>query len=150
VRIDGAAFEMNRSLYITSSSYSGSTLLSFLLNTHPEIFTVGEMDGWNYGEDETFECSCGRILCECPFFRRVARAFADEGLPFDYRDFGTMYRLARSARFNRYLLGSLPASSSTRARIPIGCATCDGSTVWSCSCCTWCATRAASCCPIAS
>ena len=30
-------------VYILSPSYSGSTLLTFLLNTHPEIATIGEL-----------------------------------------------------------------------------------------------------------
>ena len=30
--------------YITSSSYSGSTLLSFILNSNPEISTISEFD----------------------------------------------------------------------------------------------------------
>ena len=67
-------------LYVSSSSYSGSTLLAFLLNTHPDIFSVSEMDGWPYGEKEAFRCSCGEILRECPFFRTVASDFAEHAL----------------------------------------------------------------------
>jgi len=101
---------MPKVLYITSSSYSGSTLLSFLLNAHPDIFTVGEMNGWNYGEDETFTCSCGKMLSECPFFLVIAEAFRRNGLSFDFRNFGTDYRLARNERVNRYLTAQLPAA----------------------------------------
>lgn len=101
---------MPKVLYITSSSYSGSTLLSFLLNSHPDIFTVGEMNGWNYGEDETFTCSCGKLLRDCPFFVVIAKAFRGNGLPFDVRNFGTDYRLAKSERVNRYLTAQLPGA----------------------------------------
>lgn len=102
---------MIRLLYITSSSYSGSTLLSFLLNAHPEIVTVGEADGWNYGQDEVFLCSCGAPLSTCPFFQTVAAAFREEGLPFDPRNFGTRYQLAGDARWNRYLTAEPPYAS---------------------------------------
>jgi hypothetical protein len=101
---------MLRVLFVTSSSYSGSTLLSFLLNTHPRIFTVGEMNGWNYGENETFKCSCGKVLSDCPFFRRISNAFRENDLHFDPRNFGTDYRLAESERLNRYLTGPLPGA----------------------------------------
>lgn len=104
---------MIRFLYIASSSYSGSTLLSFLLNAHPDIFTVGEMDGWNYAPNTVFPCSCGAPLSECEFFRRIAAAFRREGLPFDPREFGTRYTLARSPRWNRYLTAELPRIGST-------------------------------------
>lgn len=95
-------------LYIASSSYSGSTLLSFLLNTHPAICTVGEMDGWNYGKNETFLCSCGKPLHSCAFFQVIAAAFAQHQLPFDVRDFGTRYTLVANDRLNRYLTTGLP------------------------------------------
>lgn len=100
-------------LYVSSSSYSGSTLLAFLLNTHPDIFSVSEMDGWPYGEHEAFRCSCGEILRECPFFKTVASDFAAAGLPFDFRDFGTRYQLARHDRLNRALTAELPRLGST-------------------------------------
>ena len=102
-----------RMLYLTSSSFSGSTLLSFLLNAHPKVFTAGEMDGWNYEEDTTFLCSCGAILRECPFYLRIAGVFHEQGLPFDFREFGTAYRLGSNPRWNRYLTGALPLLRST-------------------------------------
>lgn len=95
-------------LYITSSSFSGSTLLAFLLNTHPDIFTISEMEGWNYGENEDFYCSCGNSLNECPFFNQVAQAFQEEGLPFTWSNFGTAYRLVSNERLNRYFTKNLP------------------------------------------
>lgn len=113
---------MTRVLYIASSSYSGSTLLAFLLNTHPHIFTVGEMEGWHYGEQEKFRCSCGAALSDCPFFQDIAHAFATDGLRFDFRDFGTAYRLAAHPRIDRYLTAALPlVSSPTLAQLRDAC-----------------------------
>lgn len=98
-----------RVLYIASSSFSGSTLLSFLLNTHPRITTVGEMEGWKTADPESFRCSCGEVLKVCPFFRRMADAFDRANLPFRMpNDFGTGYRLVDDIRLNRYLTEALP------------------------------------------
>jgi len=104
---------MMKVLFITSSSFSGSTLLSFLLNTHPGIATVGEMEGWRTADLETFRCSCGELLKACPFFTSMARVFAQNGLPFDPRDFGTGYRLVSNLRINRYLTEAVPVIRST-------------------------------------
>jgi Sulfotransferase family len=99
----------HRVLYIASSSFSGSTLLSFLLNSHTRITTVGEMEGWKNANPESFRCSCGKVLKVCPFFHRIADAFSSARLPFHMpNDFGTGYRLLDNTRLNRYLTEALP------------------------------------------
>ncbi len=95
-------------LYVASSSYSGSTLLSFLLNIHPEIFTVGEMDKLHFIEDKSFKCSCGELLESCPFFIQIINAFNEDNIHSNFRKYGTAYRLVENERFNRYLTGGLP------------------------------------------
>lgn len=90
-------------LYVTSSSYSGSTLLAFLLNAHQDIVSVSEMDGWRYNENETFLCSCGKALKECKFFQYIYESFKKRGLNFDFRNFGTAYRLSDIDIVNRWL-----------------------------------------------
>jgi hypothetical protein len=100
-------------LYVASSPYSGSTLLAFLLNGHPDIFTVGELDGWNYAEGAAFRCSCGSPIQQCPFFATIAGAIRREGLPFEFREFGTRYRLAHARWLNRYLTKHLPLVRSS-------------------------------------
>ena len=57
-------------IYITSASFSGSTLLTFLLNTHPEIATIGEMKGDSM-DVERYRCSCGDPIGRCPFWQRL-------------------------------------------------------------------------------
>ena len=104
---------MAKLIYIACSSFSGSTLISFLLNLHPDIFTVGHMTGWRYGADSEFRCSCGARLHECPFFRHIAHSFRENGLPFDFTNFGTEYRLAESQLPNRYLTAGLPLIDNT-------------------------------------
>jgi hypothetical protein len=105
----------SRLLYVTSSSYSGSTLLAFLLNTHPGIFTVSEMIGWDFEDGEEFRCSCGATLDRCPLFVSIAKAFADHGLPFRTNRFGTAYQLVADERLNRYLTTNLPRSRNSTA-----------------------------------
>lgn len=95
-------------LYVTSSSYSGSTLLAFLLNTHPQIFTVSEMIGWDFRDDQDFHCSCGESLDRCAFFTKVARTFWEHDLPFKINRFGTAFQLVDNERLNRYLTAGLP------------------------------------------
>jgi hypothetical protein len=104
---------MKTLLYISASPYSGSTLLSFLLNTHPEIVTIGHATGWEFPPEETFFCSCGQPIENCPFYSEVRRRFDAERLPFDYRDFGNRYVLSRNARINRLLIGRLPFAAHT-------------------------------------
>jgi hypothetical protein len=73
--------------YIASPSYSGSTLLTLLLATHPQIATVGELKGRLYAAREVpRRCSCGRALRECPFWNALARRLAAEGEPCDLGD----------------------------------------------------------------
>jgi len=99
-------------LYIACSSFSGSTLLSMMLNTHPDIATVGHSMGWSFESEEDFRCSCGSPLAECPFWNNMAEAFARNGLPFSFSHFGTRYQLAESERLNWYLTRRLPLVAS--------------------------------------
>ena len=59
-------------VYIASPSYSGSTLLTFLLNAHRDVATMGELK-WGPIDLETYCCSCGELLTACPFWQDVAR-----------------------------------------------------------------------------
>lgn len=84
-------------VYIASPSYSGSTLLTFLLNTHPRLATIGELK-WGDIDLETYACSCGRLLRACSCWEHVATAVRGEGLPFDLARPPTDFR-CRSAPF---------------------------------------------------
>lgn len=105
---------MTKLLYITSSSYSGSTLLAFLLNTHPGIFTVSEMVGWHFNDNEDFRCSCGERIHDCPFFKTIAAAFQTHGIPYKPNDFGTAFKLSGNERFNSYLTKNFPFYTSSK------------------------------------
>lgn len=94
-------------MYLTSSSYSGSTLFTFLVNQHPELFTIGELEGWDYG-DSQYHCSCGTLIDECVFFQYIRENYRKKGLAFSTRNFGTRLRLAGNSRINRYLTCAIP------------------------------------------
>jgi hypothetical protein len=85
---------MNDLLYLTSSSYSGSTLVTFLLATHPQVATVGELKATSMGDVEEYKCSCGILIRSCPFWARVTQELVRRGTSFDVASFGTHFALA--------------------------------------------------------
>jgi hypothetical protein len=74
-----------RFLYVAGTSYTGSTLLSLLLNLHPQIVSVGEMTGPFRGvaDRSEYPCSCGAKMSECPFWTAVGEEMERRGLQFD-------------------------------------------------------------------
>ncbi len=69
-------------VYIASPSFSGSTLLTFMLKAHPELATIGELK-WADLDLETYTCSCGALLRECGFWRQVVAGMAARGIAFN-------------------------------------------------------------------
>jgi len=79
--------------YILSPSYSGSTLLTFLLARHPQIATVGELKATRFGSDiNEYPCSCGCLFLECPFWRKVEERMRQKERDFSLRGFETYFR----------------------------------------------------------
>lgn len=68
-------------LYILSQRYSGSTLLSFLLATHPDVSTIGERRKFYNKSIKTAEfahhkarhCSCGELFENCPYLNEIKK-----------------------------------------------------------------------------
>ncbi|MEN8185411.1 MAG: sulfotransferase [Myxococcota bacterium] len=89
---------MSRLLYLVATGYSGSTLLAFLLNAHPQIASVGEATGpFDLWEDQrTYPCSCGKILADCEFWRRISAEMETRGVAFGPGHWDLRFRLARS------------------------------------------------------
>lgn len=96
---------MTNFVYLMGHGYSGSTLLTFLLDSHPRIATVGEMAIAERSKvsPKEFLCSCGERIGDCAFWRRVSGEMGERGFPFDIRD-GSL--IARSADFATRLLGA--------------------------------------------
>jgi len=82
--------------YMIGTSYSGSTLLALLLDTHPKIVSIGEVANeirlgriGESGEIIEYSCSCGRPIRQCDFFRQIRERCAKEGVDLDLHDFQT-------------------------------------------------------------
>jgi len=78
--------------YILSPSFSGSTLLSFLLAGHPKIATMGELKATAWGDIDEYYCSCGELIQNCDFWKNVIKELSGQGIHFDLADFGTHFR----------------------------------------------------------
>jgi hypothetical protein len=64
--------------------FTGSTLLGFLLNAHPECASIGAATGLVARVDlATYACSCGAPFRECAFWRDVAARTRALGHPVD-------------------------------------------------------------------
>ncbi len=69
--------------YILAASHSGSTLLALLLDSHPEICSVGELKVGALGDLDNYLCSCRRKLLECPFWSNVREDMHEAGEEFE-------------------------------------------------------------------
>lgn len=90
--INGAAQPIFVSIQTTA--FSGATLLATLLAAHPEIATIGEMNGLIAREDPaTYLCSCGRRITVCAFWQAVGSEMHRRGQNFHAADFSTQFAL---------------------------------------------------------
>ncbi|MDZ7263412.1 MAG: sulfotransferase [candidate division KSB1 bacterium] len=96
-------------LYVVSASYSGSTLLAFMLGRHPQIATVGELSGPDskIPPDEQ-RCSCGEWLKQCPFWQRIEQIVTNRGIDFDILRQDKHFRISRSKLWHHLLTRPLP------------------------------------------
>ena len=100
--------------YITSSPYSGSTLLSFILNAHPRIATISEYDVMDdIKKNPDYLCSCGKKIRQCDFFLQLKERMEGSGFSFELDDMDMMYVLHSEERINRYLSQKLPIFNSS-------------------------------------
>lgn len=77
--------------YIASPSFSGSTLVTLLLNGHPKIATVGELK-WGDIDLESYRCSCGEKLTACSFWDFIRHRVESAGHDFDLQRPATDFR----------------------------------------------------------
>ena len=90
-------------VYLLAASHSGSTLLAFLLGSHPDVCTVGEIKATAMGEPSRYRCSCGAQILDCPFWQRVSEEMAARGRPFDVTNAGTDIRTGATPYVRRLL-----------------------------------------------
>ena len=89
--------------YLLSPSYSGSTLLTFLMGTHRQIATIGELKATSMGNVDEYVCSCGTPIRACSFWDRVTQTLRARGVEFDLASFGTHFRRHSHALQDRLL-----------------------------------------------
>lgn len=78
-------------LYILAPSFSGSTLLTYLLAQHSDISTIGELKATKMGDVSKYHCSCGSLINECGFWLAVKSRARAAGIDFSVEDFGTVF-----------------------------------------------------------
>ena len=92
-------------VYILSASHSGSTLLTMLLASHPDVASVGEASAvLSRGEGDTGLCSCGRPVVDgCRFWHEVGQGLAARGVDWRSPTFDTQFLLPESRLGSRLL-----------------------------------------------
>lgn len=78
-------------LYLLAPSYSGTTLLTYLLSQHERIATVGELKATHMGDIGKYRCSCGTLIEQCGFWLDLQRVALEEGIRFSVADFATVF-----------------------------------------------------------
>jgi hypothetical protein len=90
-------------VYILAASHSGSTLLTMLLNSHPDVGTVGELAPGHMEDLAFYRCSCGRNIRECPFWEQIGNAVRARGVDFSLESFPTPFAVPESRIATRLL-----------------------------------------------
>lgn len=89
-----------------SQRYSGSTLLSFLLATHPEIATIGERRKFynksiKPNPNENQICSCGQEFQNCEFWSRIKKGLLTKVNPKDLKTNMTEFQIFKNKYVQR-------------------------------------------------
>ena len=99
-------------IYILGANHCGATLLALLLNTHPDVATIGQAAPSITGSLEDYLCSCRAPFLRCPFWQRIRREMRRENPEFELGSFGTAFedcggpfvrRLLRAEHHGPYL-----------------------------------------------
>lgn len=93
--------------FIAGTSYCGSTLTSFLLNSHPDVFSPGEMGPARGYAEAQYTCSCGMPLRECPFYVQVSERIAAHGVWFSLDNWSLRFRYSPTRLVDRVFRGPI-------------------------------------------
>jgi hypothetical protein len=95
---------MPKLAYLLAASHSGSTLLAMLLGAQPGACTVGELKATDFGDVDSYRCSCHENIRDCAFWQEISRAMERRGIKdFDITRAGTSIFEARSPYVRRLL-----------------------------------------------
>lgn len=101
-------------LFVAGTPYSGSTLLSFLLDAHPDCVCLGEINGLTADVvPEEYRCSCGRPFLACEFWNGIAARMQELGSPIDLRcaEWVTEFRAFENRYLNHVCIGPLQSGA---------------------------------------
>ena len=105
-----------RLVFLLANYFSGATLLTILLSGHEQIVSNGEAMFFDDGDDERYDCTCGRYIDECEFYGAAAAHMRlPDGSGWDKRLFVHAPRFSRN-RILRSFLGSWRYESALRDR----------------------------------
>lgn len=77
-------------VYLLATSYSGSTLLTYLLAQHSKISTIGELKAPSMGDIDVYRCACGELIRTCEFWQAVTEDCVQNGTDFSVDNFDTV------------------------------------------------------------
>jgi hypothetical protein len=97
-------------VYVMGTSHCGSTLLAFLLNTHPDIFSIGEF-GARAQRIRRNNCSCGKFVDECPLWLEVSERVTSE-VGFDFSVTNGVANFGFRNRFLRHKLNTIKTNTA--------------------------------------
>ena len=97
-------------VYVISTSYSGSTLLSVLVNAHPQVVSIGELANsigalMKRGGNHGYYCSCGLEIRHCRFWENVTNLCLQNGIELDLHSFDTNLNFGHGKYINKMLFG---------------------------------------------
>ena len=98
-----SATDRLRMVMAIGTNYSGTTLLAMLMDSHPQIASVGECalnrharERQREGKSAPFACSCRLPIGECPFWRSLFDRMQELGYPLDADNWITDYKYRHS------------------------------------------------------
>ncbi|MHC4443331.1 MAG: sulfotransferase [Planctomycetota bacterium] len=92
--------------YLAGASYCGSTLLSFILNTHPQILSIGEMGPPQPYISEDFRCSCGAKIIQCPFIQKVKKQMSQYGVELNLANWQLRHQYSSRNLWERVVMST--------------------------------------------
>lgn len=98
--------------YLAGSNHTGSTLLALLMDTHPQIASVGETSPNRGFAPGRGHCSCGEWIRECGFWTGIFDAVTAQGVTLNASNWSNDYRY-RTIMLHR-LLSRFSHDSSVR------------------------------------
>jgi hypothetical protein len=81
--------------YLAGSGHTGSTLIALLMDSHPQVVSVGETAFKPSNRRRrivALPCSCGKTYAECPFWAEVFARVRAQGFDFGPRTWTNDYR----------------------------------------------------------